>query len=138
MKHYNIYTNKEQGLGVHSDERGTIADIFYRANMNHACVITNSANAVRGNHYHKFTTQYTYIVSGVLEYFSKPVDSDQPADVLLAVAGDFIISEPNEIHAMKAGLDGCTFIAFAEGPRGGEDYESDTYRVESIIPKDKV
>jgi hypothetical protein len=28
---------------------------------------------------------------------------------------------------------GCTFIAFAEGPRGGEDYESDTYRVDSIV-----
>jgi hypothetical protein len=133
MKHYNIYTNNEQGLGVHSDERGTIADIFYRANMNHACVITNAPDAVRGNHYHKLTTQYTYIVSGVLEYFSKPVDSNQPADVLLAVPGDFIISEPNEVHAMRAGLDGCTFIAFAEGPRGGEDYESDTYRVDSII-----
>jgi hypothetical protein len=133
MKHYNIYTNNEKGLGVHSDTRGTIADIFYRAEMNHACVITNAANAIRGNHYHKLTTQYTYIVSGVLEYFSKPVDSNQPADVLLAVAGDFIISEPNEVHAMRAGLDGCTFIAFAQGPRGGEDYENDTYRVDSII-----
>jgi hypothetical protein len=34
---------------------------------------------------------------------------------------------------MKSGPDGCTFIAFAEGPRGGADYESDTYRVESIV-----
>jgi quercetin dioxygenase-like cupin family protein len=66
-------------------------------------------------------------------YYSKPVDSDQPADEFLAKKGDFIISSPNEIHAMKATADGCTFLAFAEGPRGGEDYETDTYRVDSII-----
>jgi hypothetical protein len=47
--------------------------------------------------------------------------------------GDMIISEPGEIHAMRTGEHGCTFLAFAEGPRGGEDYESDTYRVDSII-----
>jgi hypothetical protein len=35
---------------------------------------------------------------------------------------------------MVAGDDGCVFIAFAEGPRGGEDYENDTFRVDSIIP----
>ena len=44
-----------------------------------------------------------------------------------------IISEPMEIHAMRTGEHGCTFLAFAEGPRGGEDYESDTYRVDSIV-----
>jgi hypothetical protein len=44
-----------------------------------------------------------------------------------------IISEPREIHAMKSGNTGCVFIAFAEGPRGGEDYETDTVRVHSII-----
>jgi hypothetical protein len=136
MKHYNINKNKEEGLGSFSDDRGTITDIFYKRNINHACIITNSPGAIRANHYHKFTTQYTYILDGVLHYYSKPVDSKDPPKSLVASVGDMIISEPNEIHAMKAGLYGCTFIAFAEGPRGGEDYESDTYRVESIIPEE--
>jgi hypothetical protein len=69
-------------------------------------------------------------------YYSKPVDSDGTPTEFLARKGDFIISPPNEIHAMKTTVDGCTFIAFAEGPRGGEDYENDTYRVDSIIPGD--
>ena len=101
--------------------------------MNHACIITNEPGAVRGNHYHKHTTQYTYILAGNLVYYSQPIHSTAPADVYVAAPGDFIISEPNEIHAMKAGSEGCTFIAFAAGPRGGEDYENDTYRVESIV-----
>ena len=132
MKHYNIYNNSEPGLENFSDNRGTIADIFFKQSINHGCIITNSPGAVRGNHYHKFTTQYTYILSGTLTYYSKSLGGNELTDVFDAVAGDMIISEPLEIHAMRAGTDGCTFIAFAEGPRGGADYETDTYRVDDI------
>jgi len=134
MKHYNIFNNTEEGLGVHKDERGTIADLFAKANINSACLISNVPGAVRANHYHKETTQYTYIVAGTLEYFSKPVDSDEPAQKYDAISGDYIISEPNEIHSLRAGPTVCVFMAFAQGPRGGEEYESDTFRVDSIIP----
>ena len=137
MKHYNIFDNNEPNLGVHKDERGTIADLFAKANMNSACLISNAPGAIRANHYHKETTQYTYIVAGTTEYFSKPVDSDEPAQRFEAKSGDFIISEPNEIHALRAGTAGCVCIALAEGPRGGEEYESDTFRVDSIIPTDE-
>jgi len=135
MRHYNIYNNTEEGLGKHADDRGSITDIFYKANMNHACIITNAPGAIRANHYHKLTTQYTYVLAGTLHYYSKPADSDEPAVGITAGPGDMVISEPNEIHGMEAGSDGCVFIAFAEGPRGGEDYENDTFRVDSILPK---
>ena len=133
MRTYNIYANHGlQGLGSFEDSRGSITDIFYMANMNHGCIITNQPGAVRGNHYHKLTTQYTYILSGTLTYYSKSLGGDESTDVFNAVAGDMIVSDPLEIHAMRAGADGCTFIAFAEGPRGGADYESDTHRVDDI------
>jgi oxalate decarboxylase/phosphoglucose isomerase-like protein (cupin superfamily) len=135
VKHYNIYNNSEKGLGSFTDDRGTITDIFHLIDMNSACLITNVPGAVRANHYHKQTTQYTYILSGSLDYYSKPVDSEEPANVVTAGVGDFIISEPNEIHAWRTGAEGCTLIAFAQGPRGGEDYENDTFRVNSIIPE---
>ena len=132
MKVYNIYEHEEVGLGSFSDQRGSITDIFYGKAINHGCIITNSANAIRGNHYHNHTTQYTYILSGTLRYYASDLNRTQLVRHD-AVPGDMIISEPREIHAMKAGTDGCVFIAFAEGPRGGEDYEKDTIRVDSII-----
>lgn len=131
MKIINIHYDNISNLEVHTDSRGTIADIFYKANMNHACYITSVPNAIRGNHYHKFTTQYTFVVKGSMEYWYKT--SDGIVDMIIANEGDFITSPPNEIHTYKAGLDGCDVIAFTEGPRGGKDYESDTIRVESII-----
>lgn len=133
MKTYNIYADHGvKGLESFTDDRGSITDIFYMSNMNHGCIITNQPGAVRGNHYHKFTTQYTYILSGTLTYYSRSIGGDEPTDVFNAVAGDMIVSAPLEIHAMRSGSDGCVFIAFAEGTRGGADYESDTYRVDDI------
>lgn len=132
MKVYNIYKHNEENMSSFGDERGSITDIFYGKSMNHGCIIQNNPNAVRGNHYHNHTTQYTYILSGTLRYYSSDLERNSIAHYD-AVAGDFIISEPKEIHAMKAGADGCVFIAFAEGPRGGEDYEKDTIRVDSIV-----
>ena len=116
----------------YSDDRGVIKDIFYGKNINHGTLITNTPYAVRGNHYHKETTQYTYIISGTLDYYWCGLDRKN-IESIWCRPGDMLISEPNEIHAMKAGSGGCVFIAFAEGPRGGEDYEKDTFRVETII-----
>jgi oxalate decarboxylase/phosphoglucose isomerase-like protein (cupin superfamily) len=132
MKVYNIYKNSEAGLSSFSDSRGSITDIFFKKSINHGCIITNEPGAIRGNHYHNHTTQYTYVLLGTLTYYSSKVGSDV-IEKYEAIAGDMIISEPREIHAMKTNGDGCTFIAFAEGPRGGADYETDTVRVDSII-----
>ena len=136
MKHYNIFDNNEPGLGAFNDDRGEITDIFHLIDVNSACLITNTPGAIRANHYHKQTTQFTYILSGSIDYYSKPVDSKEPVNMITAGIGEFIISEPNEIHAWRTGPEGCTLIAFARGPRGGEDYENDTIRVESIIPNE--
>lgn len=135
MKYYNVAINTEPGLGSFQDDRGSIVDIFYKKAINHGCIISNNPGAVRGNHYHNHTVQYTYVIAGDLTYYSQPADKSEPVSTYVAVTGDVIISEPNEIHAMKAGEYGCVFIAFAEGPRGGEDYETDTIRVDSIIPE---
>lgn len=129
---YNVYNNSEPKLGDFSDSRGTITDIFYGKTINHGCIITNAPGAIRGNHYHNHTTQYTYVLSGGLTYYSRQLSSNI-VEIHKAVPGDIIISEPLEIHAMKTDDCGCSFIAFAEGPRGGEDYETDVVRVDSII-----
>lgn len=119
---------------AHRDERGTIADIFYRAELHHAAIIESShAGIVRGNHYHKDTTQHVLVTRGKLRYWWQPVDKSQP--VQSAVVGEYelVSTPPNEIHALEI-LEPNTFIVFSSGPRGGQDYESDTFRVPSIIP----
>lgn len=133
MKVINIYENTNQPLEIHRDARGIIADIFYNANINHVAIIKSEPNHVRGNHYHKETTQHMLIIAGQLEYWYKEVDSLEPAKMYLTKIGDLISTGPYEIHALKITDQGNEFIVFSEGKRGGMDYESDTFRVDSII-----
>ena len=131
MKIINIYhTNPD--LQIYQDSRGTIADVFYKNSINHVAMLKSQPGVVRGNHYHKQTVQHILITQGSLEYWSKPVLSDAPADCYVATVGDLITSDANEIHTMRM-LEYTEFLAFTDGVRGGADYEADTYRVPSII-----
>jgi dTDP-4-dehydrorhamnose 3,5-epimerase-like enzyme len=129
----NINNISGTSLELHSDERGYIVDLFYNEHINHVAKIVSTPNAIRGNHYHKKTTQHMLITSGYLEYWYKDVDSDEPSQMVLAEVGDIISSGPHEIHALKIGPQGNEFIVFSQGLRGGKDYELDTFRVENII-----
>ena len=123
----------DTNLELHSDDRGYIVDLFYNDNINHVAKIISVPNSIRGNHYHKETTQHMLITKGYLEYWYKPVDSNEPAKMVLAEEGDIISTGPYEIHALKIGPFGNEFIVFSQGLRGGKDYEQDTFRVDNII-----
>ena len=133
MKKRNIKDIEDTLLESHTDDRGTIVDLFYNETIHHVARVTSKPGVIRGNHYHKETTQHMLMTQGSLEYWYKRVDSDEPAQMVLALAGDIVSTPPNEIHALKIGPEGNQFIVFSEGIRGGQDYESDTFRVEDII-----
>ena len=132
MKHFNVWNNKEESLETHGDERGKISDIFYDTNINHVAIIESKADSIRGDHYHKHTTQYVLVVKGELEYWHKHYDSSNSAESIILKEGDFVESPPYEVHSFKMITDN-QFIVFSEGLRGGKDYEKDTYRYEPSI-----
>ena len=115
------------------DKRGTISDIFYKKNIQHVAIIKSKPNAIRGNHYHKKTTQWMYITKGSLEYWYKELNSKKDSKMKLLKVGDLVETPPNEMHALKIGKKGNEFIVFTMGKRGGKDYESDTYRFEHSL-----
>ena len=138
MKIRNIWINIEEPLELHVDSRGSIVDVFYNDSIEHVAVVDTEPNQLRGNHYHKQSTQHMLMTKGSLEYWYKPVDSDEPAEMVVAEVGDIVSTLPNEIHALVIREDGNQFIVFSEGVRGGMDYESDTFRVDCIVPKEKL
>jgi quercetin dioxygenase-like cupin family protein len=112
-----------------TDDRGTIADIFYSEEINHVGVIASLKGAVRGNHFHKQTTQHTYLVSGAMSYYWK--NDNGESGVCNMGPGDLVTSGPNEVHAMHFTEDSVIMV-FSQGLRGGKDYEADTFRVPLI------
>ena len=118
-----------------SDERGTIADIFYKANIEHVAIIktNNSGRIIRGNHFHKKTTQHILMTKGSLKYWYK--DSEKKNSSIKSVnvkEGYIVTTPPYEIHALEC-LEASEFIVFSTGLRGGADYEADTFRVDPIL-----
>ena len=133
MKIKNIWKDVKEPLELHNDDRGSIVDLFYNEDINHVATVTSEPNVIRGNHYHKETTQHMLMIKGSLEYWYKTVDSNEEAQMVVAKEGDLVSTGPNEIHALRIGPEGNEFVVFSQGKRGGKDYESDTFRVENII-----
>ena len=132
MNKFHIFDG-EPGKSVFLDSRGSIADVFYKAKLDHVAFITSTCGAIRGNHYHENSVQHILITSGSLEYWYADKNDLANSNFVVARVGDLITSNPNEVHALRILEQGCDFVTFSEGKRGGEDYESDTFRVESII-----
>jgi dTDP-4-dehydrorhamnose 3,5-epimerase-like enzyme len=133
MKVKNIFTKYKKTKEIFKDNRGIIADIFYKNSINHVAMIVSKPNVIRGNHYHKKTTQYILVTSGTLEYWYKKLNDKKKSRSIILKKGDLVSTPPKEIHALKIGKFGNEFVVFSKGLRGGIDYEKDTYRVPSII-----
>ena len=87
---------------------------------------------MRGNHYHKETYQHLYVLEGKLRVCTQ-MPGERPEEAVL-VKGDLIVNVPNERHAFEA-LEDSAFLVLTRGPRGGENYESDTYRLSGPLIK---
>ena len=114
-----------------SDARGCISDILYSDVIHHVAIIESKAGSLRGNHYHKETTQYIYMNRGYLRYWYSNLDGGDIKSILVE-EGALVETPPNDVHALECPVD-RTFTVFSRGIRGGQDYEADTYRERTIL-----
>lgn len=108
------------------DRRGTITDILDGVPQNSVTIITSKKGAVRGNHVHKRTVQWTYLLSGRVRYVSRKGNGKVKSAVMRP--GDLAESPAGEAHTIVTLAD-CAFLAISRGPRHGKSYESDTFRL---------
>lgn len=110
-----------------ADHRGEITDLIENENINAVTLITFRRGAVRANHFHKQTTQWNYVMAGRIKLVSQMPGG--PIEETTMGPGDFVATGPNEAHAL-VGIEDSTVMVFTKGPRGGKEYESDTFRLE--------
>jgi oxalate decarboxylase/phosphoglucose isomerase-like protein (cupin superfamily) len=118
------------------DARGSIADVLEDETIEHVTLITTAKGAVRGNHYHRETHQWLYIVSGSLSYAVR--EGEGAVRTGRVGPGDVLGTGPMEAHALEA-IEDTTMVVMTRGPRGGREYESDTFRlakplIEGVAP----
>lgn len=112
---------------VHTDERGTIVDLL-NEKLNHVGLIVTEKDAIRGNHYHKLSIQYTYVLSGKFEVLIAKSDSPTNVKKIILGPGEIIIIPPGIIHQFKA-LEKATIIDMISESRAGTGFEDDVYRI---------
>jgi len=110
----------------HKDDRGIIMDLLEKKKVNAITYITQKKDKVRGNHFHKKTIQWNYLLKGKIKIVTKKKSSTIKSIVLKK--GDLVVTALNESHAIKAIAD-SEYLVFTQGPRGGKEYENDTFRL---------
>ena len=123
---------KERREIYYTDDRGYIQDILTDSRFEHATYIFTKKNTVRGNHYHKKTVQYVFILDGKLEYHY--LDKLNKHKKIILKKSDLVETPAFEKHAVKT-LKDTHMIVLTRGPRGGSGYENDTFRLEKPLLK---
>jgi len=109
-----------------TDARGAISDLVEEP-ISHVGLITFKKGAVRGNHYHKKSTQYTYVLKGKIKFVVSDVHGKHKKSFILT-EGMVSHIPPKIIHAYKA-LTPAAFLDMTTLSRGTKGYEDDTVRV---------
>jgi dTDP-4-dehydrorhamnose 3,5-epimerase-like enzyme len=105
-------------------------------NFTSAAIIHSVAGALRANHYHKTDWHYSYVVSGTVWYYWRPVGARMEPQQKICPAGSMFFTPPNVEHAMFFPED-TAFITFARNVRDHEHHEADLVRVPVIaVAKD--
>ena len=115
---------------AYKDYRGEIFDLLENEKINAITLITIRKGAVRGNHIHKKTWQWNYIVSGKMRLVTKM--AGKKIKKILLKPGDLALTVPGESHAL-IGVKYCKCLVFTKGPRAGKKYESDTSRLKKLL-----
>jgi quercetin dioxygenase-like cupin family protein len=110
-----------------SDTRGDITDLIDSDEINAITHISFKKNAIRGNHYHKQTIQWNYVISGKILLVTQIPGNEKVEKIL--TKGDYVVSYENERHALMGMSDHSELLIFTKGPRAGSDYENDTFRL---------
>lgn len=113
----------------HKDKRGIISDLIENEKINAITYITFFKNKVRGNHYHKKTIQWNFVISGKVIFISK---INGKLKKIIGKKNDLVKIDTKEHHAIKA-LNYSEILVFTKGPRGGKEYESDTFRLDKDL-----
>lgn len=117
---------KIRPLPATQDARGAITDLLENEEIHAVTLVTFKRGAVRGNHYHEHTTQWNYLLAGRIRLATQLPGGELTETIL--EKGELAVTMPKERHALQA-LEDSELLVLTKGPRGGKEYESDTFRL---------
>ncbi len=108
------------------DERGSIYDIV-EAPVGHVGLVTFTKGAIRANHYHLESTQYSLVLSGTIKVTTSEVDGSNKQESILE-EGMLSTVAPYIVHTYEA-LSEAKMLDITTLSRAADGYEKDTVRM---------
>lgn len=119
------------------NESGDILNLTTRP-VTSVASIRSRTGSMRANHYHKTDWHFTYVVSGCVIYFERPVGSGahpgtSSSDLYCEAfrEGEMFFTPPNVEHCMLFASD-SVIVTLARNDRSHESHESDVVRVKFV------
>lgn len=119
--------------GPFVNHNGSIQNLVMK-NMTSVSALDSVKGAVRANHYHKTDWHYTYVASGAVAYFERPIGSDFVPDPIIFRKGDVFFTPPMKEHTMVF-LSESLIVTMARNVRSHDSHEEDLVRVTFITPE---
>lgn len=91
----------------HADDRGSLVQLVHGA-CDQINVLKSHKGTVRGDHYHKISTESFFVVSGSVEVTCSEKGEQETA---VFFEGDFFRIRPYVMHSMRFHEE-CTLVAF--------------------------
>lgn len=111
----------------YKDERGTINMILEKCEINSISIITSKENTSRASHWHKLDSHYCLLDYGEIEYYERPVGSNDKPKLTIIKEGQLFFTPPYTEHQMIFTKD-SKFHCFSTLSRDNKNYESETVR----------
>ena len=90
----------------HDDDRGSLTQLAHNS-IGQVNILVSRKGSIRGNHYHKISTESFYVVSGSVEVSGF---KDNETDKRFFKTGDFFQIKPYVVHSMTFPED-CVLVA---------------------------
>ena len=110
---------------IYEDERGTITDVA-EGEFKVIQMIFSRKNSVRSNHYHLKGGHLLYVVSGLMLYRERPVESGYITEKTVH-PGESIFTGPMIVHETRFYED-TVLVCAATVSRAGSAYDEDLVR----------
>ncbi len=105
-------------------------DILEGVPIKHVGLVTFTKGVVRGNHYHKKQTQYTYLLEGEIKLVTRKASGGK-VTTTITKPGDFISIPPGFVHAYVA-IKKSSIVVLTNFSRSIKKYEDDTFRIQLV------
>lgn len=115
-----------------SDHRGEILNLLERE-CGGVGIIWSNAGTRRSDHSHNFDGHWLYVLKGRMEYYERPVGSEEKPEHATIEEGSMVWTGPGIEHATLFPVD-TVLISMSLRPRDHASHESDLVRLAEPLP----